>query len=164
MQHVSSLGGPRVLLPTSDIACWINELGNSPTPDNALYRLACSVDDYCGIIKPWDTPLLIFGDDPSDIYYCPDQFSGLFFRWVGADSLEQLTAFAITESQGELWDEAIEFNVVDGDMTLMDTCTLYDDTEPRIHMNMQTGSYTISSRFAESPNVMTIIHRLEYVG
>jgi uncharacterized protein (DUF433 family) len=63
MQHVSSLGGPRVLLPTSDITRWIDELGDSSTPNRGLYGLACSIDGYCGVISPWGTPFLIFGDD-----------------------------------------------------------------------------------------------------
>jgi hypothetical protein len=68
MQYLSGLGGPRVMIPTSDIGHWIDELGTSPTPDNGIYGLACSINDYCGIISPWGTPLLIFGDDPSDIF------------------------------------------------------------------------------------------------
>ena len=56
MQHVSSLGGPRVLLPTQDVPRWIGERGNEPTPGAGLYALACSVADYCGIGMP---PFLI---------------------------------------------------------------------------------------------------------
>ena len=164
MQNVSSFGGPRVLLPTSDVKRWMDELGDAPTPDEGLYGLACSIDAYCGVIAPWETPLLIFGDDPADIYFKPDEFDGLFFRWVGADSLEQLTAFAIVEAHGDEWDETVEFTVVTPDMTLMDTCALADDGEPRIRLNLRIGTYEINSRFAESDEVMAIIHRLTYVG
>ncbi|MEY2613438.1 MAG: hypothetical protein RL069_2250 [Planctomycetota bacterium] len=81
MQYVSSLGGPRVMIPTSDIGHWIDELGTSPTPDNGIYGLACSINDYGGIISPWGTPLLIFGDDPSDILYFAVEYVGLIVRW-----------------------------------------------------------------------------------
>ncbi len=36
--------------------------------------------------------MLIFGDDPSDIFYFEDQYDGLLVRWVGAESLDRLAA------------------------------------------------------------------------
>jgi len=164
MQYVSSLGGPRVMLPTSHIGHWIVELGTSPSPDNGLYGLACSINEYCGIISPWGTPLLIFGDDPSDIFYLADEYDGLLVRWVGAESLEHLAAFAIAEANTDSWDEEIEIEIVDEAMTIMDTCTFHDDRAPRIHLAMRIGMYKLYSRYAESSETMAIIHRLEYVG
>lgn len=163
MQHVSSLGGPRVLLPTSDINRWIAELGDC-APDNALYRLACCVNDYCGVIAPWETPLLIFGDDPADIYFQPAEFDGLFFRWVAANSLDELTSFAIAQARTSFWDQCTSFHVDDQDMTLMDTCSFDGDVAPRIRLQLRPGAYAINSRYAESSKVRTIIHRLEYIG
>ncbi|MBL8820348.1 MAG: hypothetical protein JNL58_30270 [Planctomyces sp.] len=121
MQYVSSLGGPRVLLPTSDIGRWIDELGTSPKPSSGLFGLACSINRYCGIISPWGTPLLIFGDDPSDIFYFEDEYDGLLVRWVGADSLERLAAFAIAEANTDSCDEMMEIEIVNEAMTIMDT-------------------------------------------
>ena len=164
MQHVSSLGGPRVMLPTSDVGRWIDELGASPTPENGLYGLARSINEYCGVIAPWGTPLLIFGDDPSDIFYIEDQYDGLLVRWVGAESLDRLVAFAIAEASTDSWDETKEIVVVDSEITIMDTCTQHHDDAPRIHLSMQIGAYKLYSRYAESSDVMTIIHRLEFVG
>ena len=65
-------------------------LGHKPTPDAGLYALACSVNAYCAIIRPWGAPIVVFGDDPSDIYWSPDKDGGVFVRWIGAESLEQL--------------------------------------------------------------------------
>ena len=95
MEFVSSKGGPRVLLPTAEVSRWIVELGDAPNPDEGVYGCACSVEDYCGVIEPWGVKFLVFGDDPADIYYKPDEADGMFFRWIGADSIEQLTSFAI---------------------------------------------------------------------
>ncbi len=164
MQYVSSLGGPRVMLPTSDVGRWIDELGKSPTPDAGLYGLACSINEYCGVISPWGTPLLIFGDDPSDIFYFADQYDGLLVRWVGAESLDRLAEFAIEEASTESWDEKKEIDIVDKAMTIMDTCTHHHDDAPRIHLSMRIGTYKLFSRYAESSDTMAIIHRLEYVG
>ena len=152
------------MLPTAHVGRWVDQFGEAPTPDNALCNLACSINDYCGVISPWGTPLLIFGDDPSDIFYFPDQHDGLLVRWVGADSLEQLAAFAIAESNTEIWDEKIEIKIFDKAMTIMDTCTHHHDDAPRIHLSMRIGTYQLYSRYAESSDVMAIIHRLEYVG
>lgn len=162
MQHVSSLGGPRVLLPTQDVPRWIGELGNEPTPDAGLYALACSVDDYCGIIQPWGTPIIVFGDDPSDMYWSPDKDGGLFVRWVGAGSLEQLIAFAKAVSELDDWAERIEWDAQSTDYTLMDTCTFVGDTAPRVAITLPSGRYIIKSKYAESDSVMTIVQRLEY--
>lgn len=164
MQHVSSLGGPRVLLPTSEIGRWIDELGATLSPDSGLYGHACSVDRYCGVIAPWNTPLLIFGDYPADIFYLPEQYDGLFFRWIGADSMDQLVSFAIAEADVDSWDETTIFDVVDQDMTVMDTCSFNGDTAPRIQLKMPTGSYAIRSRYAASDSVMTVVHRFERSG
>jgi hypothetical protein len=164
MQYVSSLGGPRVLLPTKHIARWIAELGDAPTPDGGLYRLACSVDDYCGVIALWETPLLIFGDDPADIYYSPDEFDGLFFRWVAANSLNELTEFAVAQALSESWDQITIFHATDSDMTLMDTCTFDGDSQPRIRLQLRLGSYAFKSRYSEKSDVAAIVHRLEYIG
>ncbi len=162
MQHVSSLGGPRVLLPTQDVERWINELGNEPTPDDGLYGLACSVSDYCGIIRPWDTPILIFGDDPTDIYWSPKTDGGLLIRWVGADSLEQLTAFAESVADAGNWTERIEWDAQFTNYTLMDTCTSVGDNAPRIAMTIPAGKYVIESQYAESDDVLTIVQNLRY--
>ncbi len=162
MQHVSSLGGPRVLLPTRDVPRWISELGNEPTPDAGLYALACSIDDYCGLIRPWDTPIIVFGDDPSDIYWSPDKDGGLFVRWVGAESLEQLLTVAKAVSETDNWTEQIEWDAQSADYTLMDTCSFIGDNAARIAMTLSAGTYIIKSQYAESDSVMTIVQRLEY--
>ncbi len=103
MQYVSSPWGPRVFLPTSDIGRWIDELGTSPTPDIGLYGLACSINEYCRVISPWGTPLFIFGDDPSDIFYFADEYDGLLVRWALRTRFEHLAAFAIAEANTDSW-------------------------------------------------------------
>ncbi len=162
MQHVSSLGGPRVLLSTRDVERWINELGDEPTPDDGLYGLACSVNGYCGIIRPWDTPILILGDDPADIYWSSKRDGGLFIRWIGADSLEQLTAFAESVADAGNWTERVEWDAQFTNYTLMDTCTFFGDDATRIAMTIRAGKYVVESRYAESDDVMTIVQRLRY--
>jgi len=142
----------------------MDELGESPTPDDGLYKLACSIDQYCGVISPWDTPLLIFGDDPADIYFLPDQYDGLFFRWIGANSIEQLTAFAVETASGDPWDETTSFEIEYPEMTLMDTCTFVGESAPRIDMTLQTGAYTVRSRYADTANIMAVVHRFDRVG
>jgi len=164
MQYVSSLGGPRIMLPTSNVERWMEAFGLSQSPEDGLYGLACSVNGYCGLITPWGTPLLIFGDDPADMFYIPNQFDGLFVRWVGADSLEQLVAFAIAESKTDSWDEKMKFEIVEEDMTVMDTCSYHNDGSSKIHISMRPGIYCISSRYAETSEIMAIIHRLDYLG
>jgi len=160
MQHVSSLGGPRVLLPTQDIERWITELGDAQTPENGLYGLACSVNDYCGIIQPWDTPILIFGDDPSDMFWAPRKNGGLFIRWVGANSLEQLLDFAdVVASQGN-WTKQIEWDAQFINYTLMDSCTFSGDHAPRIVIDLALGRYVIESQYAESENVTAIVQQM----
>ena len=163
MQHVSSLGGPRVLLPTEQIDLWIDTMDLTPNPDEGIYKIACSINNYCGVIAPWMTPLLIFGDDPTNIYYNPDYKDGLLFRWCGADSLDQLNSFAIQQANLNTWDEITEFTVVNSDMTLMDTCTKYDDLAPRIKIILNCGNYLIKSRYIDSEDVITIIHLFEHI-
>ena len=150
------------MLPSADVARWIDELGDSPTPDTGLYQLACSVDHYCGVISPWATPLLIFGDDPADIYFAEDEAYRLFFRWIGADSLEQLSAFAFDVARDDQWEEATSLTIRDADMTVMDTCTRDGDLSPRIQLTLKPGNYTIYSRYAEASNVMSIVHSLKF--
>ncbi|MFO1096328.1 MAG: Imm21 family immunity protein [Planctomycetaceae bacterium] len=163
MQHVTSFGGPRILLPTQDVERWIDEMGDEPTPDEGLYGLACSVDAYCGIIEPWDSPLLIFGDDPCDMFWSPHQEGGLFIRWIGADTLEQLTAFANSVADAGDWAERTEWDAQFGNYTLMDTCACPGDGQPRIEIALRAGEYVIESQYAESDDVMTIVQQLRFV-
>ena len=164
MQHVSSLGGPRILLPTQDVNRWIAEVDRNIKQADGLYSLACSIDDYCSVLSPWKTQLLIFGDDPADMYHLPDEFDGLLFQWIGAESLEQLIDFAIAESRADSWDQVLTFTVTQSGMTLMDACTFAGDTATRIQLRLQLGLYTIKTRYAQGSDVMSVIHRFDYVG
>lgn len=161
MQHVSSRGGPRVMLPDSDVTRWIERLGDSPRADAGLYQLACSIDEYCGVISPWGKPLLIFGDDPADIFCLERENAPLFFRWVAGDSLEQLLAFALEIEDTSDWDESVSVALSSSQMTLMDTCTYVDDPLPRISVKIRPGTYTIRSKYAESSEMITIIHSFQ---
>lgn len=164
IQRVTSYGGPRVLLPRNLVDKWISELDEIPEPDSGLYGLACSVPGYCGVMQYWGTHLLIFGEDPSDIYFLPDKYDGLFFRWVGADSIEQLTEFAIAQADCDKWDDSTQIRISDPKLTVMDTCTFEGDASPRIEFSLKCGEYRIHSRYVESTDVITILHRLEFVG
>ena len=62
----------------------------------------------------------------------------MLFRWEGADSLDQLTAFAIADVESDSWDEITD--AVGGDIILMDTCTFVDDSAPRVQLTMRVGS------------------------
>ena len=159
-QHASSLGGPRVLLPSEEVELWIKQLGDNPTPDEGLYGLACSINDYCGIIRPWNTSLLVFGDDPSDIYWSPENDGGLLIRWVAASTLEELTAFAKSVAARGDWMEYIEWHAQSTNYTLMDTCSYVDDNAARIDLVLSPGKYVIESQFAEAGDVATIVQRL----
>jgi hypothetical protein len=152
------------MLPTSEVGRWIENFDHSASQDDGLYGIACSINDYCGVISPWGTQLVIFGDDPSDIIYFPKHYDGLLVRWVGADSLDRLREFAVAEADTDSWDEITEFTIIEKDMTIMDTCTYNEDKAPRIHLTMRIGTYTIYSRYVNSSDVMAIIHRLEYAG
>ena len=162
MQRVISLGGPLVLLPSSDVARWIYEFGDSPTPDSGLYKMACSVERYCGIITPWDTPLIIFGDEPADTYYTQQMGFHLFFRWIGAESIEQLSEFALNVARTDKWDETMTIDITTPAMTLMDTCS--NDLSPRINVSLQPGPYTMQSCYSTTSGVMAIVHKLENAG
>lgn len=133
------------MLPTSEIGLWIDNLGESPSPDAGLYGLACSINQYCGIISPWGTPLLIFGDLPSDIIYVPAQYDGLLVRWVGTDSLERLAASATAEASTDTWDETKQIKIVDKEMTIMDTCTNHDDAPPN---TTRDADWDVTTMFA----------------
>lgn len=150
-----------MLLPTAHVSRWINEIGDRPNSNEGLYGLACSVDKYCGVIAPWGTPLLIFGDDPADIYCRCEETVVVLFRWIAADSFEQLSAVAMRESRMGEWEETTSFEIVDGDLTLMDTCTYDGDPAPRIRIQLPAGGYKIQSRRAECTHATAIVHRLE---
>ena len=164
MQYVSSLGGPFIMLPTSDVDRWVRELGEYPTPQSGPYGLACSIENYCGVIAPWETPILVFGDDPADLYFTASHFDGLFFRWIGADSLPQLLDFAVQQAQAETWDETAEFHVTQTDLTVIDAGAPTRDESTQIRLQLRAGAYTVQSRYAQSEDVMTIVHRLNHVG
>ena len=147
MECVSTFGGPQVLLPTADISRWIDALGDStPTPDDGLYGMACAIDDYCGIINPWGTPILVFGDIPADIYFFPHLRGGVFARWVAADDFDSFAAFVARESLVRDWPYCTQWPVVDSDLTLMDSCTTYRDARFRLPRWHPLGLFTLRVR------------------
>ncbi len=164
MQRATSLGGPHVLLPTRHVERWIRELGNAPRPANGLYGIVCDVTGLLGVVNPWEQPILVFGDEPTDIFFAPDIHDGLFFRWVGADSLASLQEFAISQSQKVEWEETLQWIVYDSDMTLMDSCIPSLEHAETIRLQLRTGTYTMRSRYASNGATMTILHRLDYLG
>lgn len=162
MPIASSLGGPHVMLPTSEITRWIQLIGDYPEPHTGLYGLACSVENYCGVIEPWGIPLIVFGDDPADIYSAEKEPYTFFFRWLGADTLVQLQDFAFQAAATNQWDEVLELKISDSHMSIIDSCA--SPASPRIDLQLKTGEYIMSSTYAQSSDVATIVHRLEYVG
>ncbi len=139
MHRATSLGGPHVLLPTRHVERWIRELGNAPRPTSGLYGIVCEVAGLLGVVNPWEEPILVFGDEPTDIFFAADIHDGLFFRWVGADSLESLQPFAIHQSQSDVWEETLQWKVDDSDMTLMDSCIPSLDHAETIRVWLRTG-------------------------
>lgn len=161
LQHVSSYGGPRVLLPTSQVARWIDSLDDHPTPDAGLYGLACSVDSYCGVISPWGIPFLIFGDEPSDIFWVPEGDSGFFVRALAADSIEQLINFARQIREDAGWDERTMWTATESDLSVIDTCANGAPDEATIQLTIPTGRYEVLTKYVLSDRVETIVHELQ---
>jgi Immunity protein 21 len=165
MQYVSTFGGPQVLLPSCDINRWIDELGaETPRPDSGLYGLACSVTDYCGVISPWGKPILVFGDIPADIYWFPNIGDGLFARWIAGGSHDDFIDFVTREALRDDWTESTDWTIVDGNLTLIDSCTFRGDERFRQELELTAGRVTISSRYAADDANICVLHRIENRG
>ena len=136
------------MLPTSKMGKWIEFIGDKPDSEAGLYGLACSIERYCGVVSPWGIPFLVFGDDPSDMYWIPKGETGMFVRWVGADSLEQLVQFAKQIRDSNEWDEETQCAVTDIDLTVIDTCATNENREARIKLKLPIGNYIILSRYS----------------
>lgn len=149
LQEAESDGGPYVMLPSGEVERWMEAIGDEPDPDTGLYGIACAVTDYFGLIEPWGTPVGIFGDDPGPLYYEPLEVGGLFFRWIGADSEEQLREFAHSIAKGEGWQERTEWQASQTNYTVMDSCAFAGDDKSRIFLELQPGRYVVESQYAE---------------
>ena len=150
------------MVPNEDISQWIDLLGNEPTSEHGLYGLACSVEDYCAVIKPWGKPVLVFGDDPADMYWMPEQHGGVLFRYLAADSFSQLSHFVSGECLRGNWQEILDWEATVDQFTIMDASTYRGDDAPRISLNLKPGLYRVESKYAENDSVMTIIHRISF--
>jgi hypothetical protein len=165
MECISTLGGPQVLLPTRDVDRWIDQLGDEkPVPDSGLYGLACTVNDYCGIISPWGTPLLVFGDILGDIYWFPQLGDGLFARWIAAETHDDFVDFVSRELHTDDWPHSTQWLIGDSDLTLMDTCTFPGDDRFRLRLDLNPGTATVYSRYASDDANMCVLHRIQRGG
>ncbi len=165
MRAVSTFGGPQVLLPTSDIDRWIDELGDdTPTPDTGLYGLTCSDTEYCGVISPWGKPILVFGDIPADIHWFPHLHDGVFARWIAGDGYDSFADFVAQESDKGDWPDSVQLSVIDANMTLMDSCTYPADDRFRLRLALPIGTHTIHSRYVANDANIAVLHRIENGG
>ena len=153
---VSSLGGPRVLIPSDSIGRWRGA-------DGSHYDSACSVEDWTGVIIPWGEPLVVLGVEPNDIYVMQRPNGALFIEWVAADNLGQLVELAIETEQQQSVEESREIGLGQRQYSLIDAVLPGNDPGLVANIAVEPGRYLLSTAIGKSSRTSTVIHKLQFL-
>jgi len=127
--------------------------------------LACSIDEYCGVISPWGTPWPVFGVIPADIYWLPQLGERLFARWIAAETHDTFVDFVSREFCADDWPHSTQWLIGEPDLTLMDSCSFRGDDRFRLRLDLIPGVATVYSRYAsDDANVCVASDSTRRVG
>ncbi len=155
MQWISSSGGPLVLMPRAAMSEWKGALG-----DGSDYDLACSVEDYAGIIRWKSIDVLVLGDEPlqTAAQVTADQL--ILVRWMYAPDEESILECLDPDKWGAPV-ETLRWAVQEADCVLFDAGVEGASVQDKIEISMDTGAYRIATHVVKSlPDVGAVIHAI----
>jgi hypothetical protein len=165
IKWISSFGGPFVLMSRSTASLWRGTEGRiTHATDDAStdYESACSISGYAGIIHGNSQDIVVLDEGPDDIaWFARGSNSGVFARWLGADSDEQVWD-ALDSIDVRTFEELpILVRVVEPDLVAFDSALLFSEANGNhLELHLDTGNYRISV-LNYSPNVrlsLNLVH------
>ncbi|MEJ6579276.1 MAG: Imm21 family immunity protein [Akkermansiaceae bacterium] len=167
LKAATSFGGPFVILPRSLTSAWAQEIGDSPTPDEGLYEQVCHVGSlsFMRAIPFQGIEVISIAEQPDDIFWVPQPSGGLIIQWIAADSLEGLIVFSRQAADRRIhWQETLEFEIVESEIRIMDSCGFETDDQPKIDVTLAPGRYQINAAYEEDDDNMAMIFKISLVS
>ena len=163
LKAATSFGGPFVILPRNLTTALVEEIGTSPTPDEGIYEQVCHVGTlgFMRSVPFQGIEVISIAEHPDDIFWVPRQSGGLIIQWIAADSLEGLIAFGkqVADRRNH-WQETLEFEILDAEMRIMDSCGFETDGQPKIDVTLPHGRYRINAAYEEDEDTMAMIFEI----
>lgn len=111
-----------------------------------------------------DVLVLRMGEGPYPVLWLPRADGALAVQWQGADSEEQLLAFAQRHEATDEWDEEITFDTGDGLFYLCEHAeALFGDT-PLCEVTLPPGTCRVTAKWLENESVMAILFRFTRIS
>jgi hypothetical protein len=144
MKWISSAGGPLVLVPTSVLYYW-----NESSPQNGCatdYDVACSVDDYIGVVLWRQVHVLVLDDEPHQTAFWRDSQGVLFVRWMYAPDEASVTEH-LKGIRSRLLDpvEVVDFQVNEQEHVLLDAAAKGSHPNELLRVRIDPGNYRVTT-------------------
>ena len=155
MLWISSDGGPLVILPENRLLIW-----RGAAETGADYELACSVNDYAGLVEWKGCNALVLGDEPfqTTTRYSPQGVD--LIRWMYAPDEETLLRALDTTDWGPPAEE-LEWHVDDADQVMIDSACEGQLSVERVKIRLPQGRQRVSTYVVKpSPEVAAVVHQI----
>lgn len=142
-------------MPQSAMSEWKGTLG-----DGSNYDLACSVDDYAGVVRWQSTEVLILGDEPLQTSARASAEQLILIRWMYAPDEASILKCLDPGTWGAPV-ETLRWIVRGGDYILFDSGAEGASVQDQIEFALEVGAYRVSTHVVKPlREVGAVIHSI----
>ena len=161
-------GGPIVLVPCGLVRrLSLEEAALAPQSDDSseveeAYEKICEGNEWLRQAPFEGGQLLRMGEGDGPFFWIPRPDGALAVQWLGADSEEQLLAFALENADSQTWEERVTFEAVEDRFYLADSTVIEWDIPGHSELctvHLPRGTYQVVARFVTGEDVACIIFR-----
>lgn len=162
---IDSTGGPLVLMAKDTVRTWLGVLGSSSAVSDSRsdYEIACSVDDYVGLIFSNEAPVIVLDQEPLLTTWCSNGASeGIIVRCVWADDLQRAEAAFSRFDSLATWERSdVVADFPSGELVLFDSSASGRELDDKIEVKLEPGRYMIETlSFDADSAIRLLLHRL----
>lgn len=139
MYWISSSGGPLVILPREQLSIWLGSAGGGSD-----YNLACSVNDYAGVVKWRNQDVLVLGDEPLQTAMSVTSRGVVFIRWMYAPDEASIIKCMDPDEWGAPAEE-VEWVIKSAEHVLFDSAARGSLVQDWIDVPLRAGRYRVTT-------------------
>lgn len=156
MYWISSGGGPLVVLPKKELRAW-----RGAAHGGGDYELACSVDDYAGVVDWGGQNVLVLGDEPHQTAVKVTHQGVVLIRWMHSPDEASILKCLKSKEWGAPAEE-LEWVLRDAEHVLVDSAIDGNVVQDRIDVPLRAGKHKVSTYVVKpSPDVGAVIHDIQ---
>ena len=158
VRWIETDGGPLVAMPRSLVCSWMGTEGDE---GDSHYDSACSVADYLGILKIFETDVLVLGDEPLSTTVLSNKGRTVIVRWVYADAEGDILMALNNLQVPSKPDERVSVDISESLLMFGASCSgreLDSELESWV-INIKPGGYeVVTARVEINANTCILVH------